>query len=83
MTIGEKILAATVHFKEEYPDVNPFDVCLGSSEFEELSKECGQPPPDKQWHYEAARYFYKGMRVRLMNTPGVLVGILQSKKPTP
>lgn len=79
--VVERISQCAQKYKTDY-GIEPFDVCLGPSEFQLIYDEgrstIGQPP---DWHYKLAPMFYKGMRVRLMNTPGVLVGTLTSKTP--
>lgn len=80
--VVDRIAQCAQKYKTDY-GVEPFDVCLGPAEFHVIYKEgrhsCGQPP---DWHYKIGPMFYKGMRVRLLNTPGVLVGTLTSKTPT-
>ena len=79
--VVERIAQCGAKYKTDY-GVEPFDVCLGPAEFHLIYREgrsANEQPPD--WHYKLAPMFYKGMRVRLMNTPGVLVGTLTSKTP--
>lgn len=65
--------------------ITPFDVCLGPVEFsllwEEGRKECSfeNQEPIPHWHFDLAPMFYNGMRIHLLNTPGVWVGALISK----
>lgn len=62
--------------------ITPFDVCLGPAEFAIIYEDAqrhllvGSTP---KWHHEARHLWYSGMRLRLMNTPGVLVGVLESR----
>jgi hypothetical protein len=79
--VVERIAQCGAKYKTDY-GVEPFDVCLGPAEFQLIYREgrsANEQPPD--WHYKLAPIFYEGMRVRLMNTPGVLVGTLTSKTP--
>lgn len=79
--VVERIGQCAQKYKMDY-DIEPFDVCLGPAEFQLIYMEGSstrEQPPD--WHYTLAPMFYNGMRVRLMNTPGVLVGTLTSKTP--
>ena len=74
-----RIAALAKKYKDDY-GIEPFDVCLGPREFDVVYKEgrtASERPPD--WHYKLAPMFYSGMRIRLMNTPGVLVGTLTDK----
>lgn len=75
--IGEK----AQKYRDDY-EIEPFDVCLGPKEFDLIYQngraETWPKPPD--WHFKLAPMFYKGMRVRLLLGPGVLVGTLTNKK---
>ena len=79
--VVNKIAACAQKYKDDY-GIEPFDVCLGPKEFDAIYREgrtANEQPPD--WHYKLAPMFYKGMRVRLMQSPGVLVGTLTAKTP--
>ena len=79
--VVNKIAACAQKYKDDY-GIEPFDVCLGPKEFDVIYREgrtTNEQPPD--WHYKLAPMFYKGMRVRLMQSPGVLVGTLTAKTP--
>jgi hypothetical protein len=81
--VVEQIAQRGQKFKDDY-GFDPYDVCLGPKEFDVIYHEgrtADERPPD--WHYKLAPMFYKGMRVRLMSSPGVLVGILNQKDPSP
>lgn len=76
--VTNRILDCSHKFIEDY-GINPFDVCLGPEEFNLIYNEGRNKDTTPDWHYEAAPMFYKGMRIRLTNAPGVLVGCLTAK----